>query len=306
MKQASGAQPKDEEGFMPGGEGEQQNGELNDQTQQIVETGSLTMSDGKNMIHCLTIIGQVEGHFILPPQNKTTKYEHVIPQIVAIEEDPNIEGLLIILNTVGGDVEAGLAIAELIAGMKKPTVSLVLGGGHSIGVPLAVASRVSFIAPTATMTIHPVRLNGVVVGVPQTFNYFDKMQDRIISFVSQNSHITAERFKQLMTTTGELVMDVGSVLDGVAAVNEGLIDHLGGLSDAIACLHEMIEANKEAEEKEKENEEKEKPDEAKKEPAKPKKDSGKSKAAGQSPKKPRSKATPSQKNKPESGNNNKQ
>ena len=212
------------------------------QTRQIIETGAITMSKGRHLIHCLTIIGQVEGHFILPPQNKTTKYEHIIPQIVAIEEDPSIEGLLIILNTVGGDVEAGLAIAELLAGMKKPTVSLVLGGGHSIGVPLAVCARKSFIVPTATMTIHPVRMNGIIVGVPQTLSYFDKMQDRIIKFVSENSHISSERFKQLMMNTGELVMDVGTVLDGEEAVKEGLIDQLGGLSDAISCLYEMIES----------------------------------------------------------------
>lgn len=214
---------------------------LDERTRQIIETGSVTLSNGRHLIHCLTIIGQVEGHFILPPQNKTTKYEHVIPQIVAVEEDPTIEGLLIVLNTVGGDVEAGLAIAELIAGMRKPTVSLVLGGGHSIGVPLAVCARRSFIATTATMTIHPVRMNGVVVGVPQTLNYFDRMQDRIVNFVSENSHVSAARFKQLMMNTGELVMDVGTVLEGRDAVKEGLIDGVGGLADAIACLNEMIE-----------------------------------------------------------------
>lgn len=233
-----------------GEQGEEENQEENEaqaQTRQIIETGAVTMR-GRHLIHCLTIIGQVEGHFILPPQNKTTKYEHVIPQIVAIEEDPAIEGLLIILNTVGGDVEAGLAIAELLAGMKKPTVSLVLGGGHSIGVPLAVCARKSFIVPTATMTIHPVRMNGVIVGVPQTLSYFDKMQDRIIKFVSQNSHITTERFKHLMMNTGELVMDVGTVLDGEEAVKEGLIDSLGGLSDAISCLYGMIEETAPADE----------------------------------------------------------
>lgn len=221
-----------------------ENEKLNDQTRQIIETGSVTMSDGKHLIHCLTIIGQVEGHYILPPQNKTTKYEHVIPQIVAVEEDPQIEGLLIILNTVGGDVEAGLAIAELISGMKKPTVSLVLGGGHSIGVPLAICARESFIAPTATMTIHPVRMNGIVVGVPQTLSYFDKMQDRIGKFVAQNSHIAPERFKQLMMHTGELVLDVGTVLEGEEAVREGLIDHTGGLSDALASLYRMIDEHR--------------------------------------------------------------
>lgn len=213
-----------------------------EQDQQIVKTGSVTPAGGKYAIHCLTIIGQVEGHYILPPQNKTTKYEHVIPQLVAIQQDPQIEGLIVILNTVGGDVEAGLAIAELIAGMNKPTVSLVLGGGHSIGVPLAVSARQSFIAPSATMTIHPVRMNGLVLGVPQTLSYFDKMQERIVRFVTENSGISSQRFRELMMTTGELMMDVGTVLDGDAAVQEGLIDHLGGLGDAIACLYELIES----------------------------------------------------------------
>ena len=212
-----------------------------EQDQQIVKTGSVTPAGGKYAIHCLTIIGQVEGHYILPPQNKTTKYEHVIPQLVAIQQDPQIEGLIVILNTVGGDVEAGLAIAELIAGMNKPTVSLVLGGGHSIGVPLAVSAWQSFIAPSATMTIHPVRMNGLVLGVPQTLSYFDKMQERIVRFVCDNSSITPSRFRELMMTTGELMMDVGTVLDGEAAVEEGLIDHLGGLAEAIDCLYELIE-----------------------------------------------------------------
>ena len=212
-----------------------------EQDQQIVKTGSVTPAGGKYAIHCLTIIGQVEGHYILPPQNKTTKYEHVIPQLVAIQQDPQIEGLIVILNTVGGDVEAGLAIAELIAGMNKPTVSLVLGGGHSIGVPLAVSARQSFIAPSASMTIHPVRMNGLVLGVPQTLSYFDKMQERIVRFVCDNSSITPSRFRELMMTTGELMMDVGTVLDGEAAVEEGLIDHLGGLAEAIDCLYELIE-----------------------------------------------------------------
>lgn len=216
------------------------------QIRQILETGSVTMARGRHPIHCLTVIGQIEGHFILPPNNKTTKYEHVIPQIIAVDEDPEIEGLLIILNTVGGDVEAGLAIAELLATMKKPTVSLVLGGGHSIGVPLAVSCRRSFIAPTATMTIHPVRMNGLIVGVPQTLGYFYKMQDRIIKFVSDNSHISAKRFRELMMNNGELVLDVGTVLDGKAAVKEGLIDRLGGLSDAVECLYRLIEEQSDA------------------------------------------------------------
>ena len=208
---------------------------------QIFESGSVTTAGGKHIFHCLTIIGQVEGHYTLPPQNKTTKYEHVIPQLVAIEQDPTIEGLLIILNTVGGDVEAGLAIAELISGMRTPTVSLVLGGGHSIGVPLACSARHSFISPSATMTVHPVRMNGLVLGVPQTLSYFDKMQQRITRFVCENSSITPQRFRRLMMKNGELVMDVGSVLDGEAAVKEGLIDEMGGLAQAIECLYQMIE-----------------------------------------------------------------
>ena len=206
----------------------------------IKETGSVTTESGKSKIHCLTIIGQIEGHMILPPQNKATKYEHVIPQLIAIEEDKNIEGLLIILNTVGGDVEAGLAIAEMISGLKKPTVSLVLGGGHSIGVPLAVASDFSFIAPSATMTVHPVRMNGLVIGVTQTFEYFDKMQQRIVEFVTRNSKIGAEEFKNLMLKTGEMANDVGTILFGSETVDCGLIDAVGGVSDALCKLHEMI------------------------------------------------------------------
>lgn len=208
---------------------------------EIKETGSVTVGKNGHLIHCLTVIGQIEGHYILPVQNKTTKYEHVIPQLVAIEESSEIEGLIIILNTVGGDIEAGLAIAELIAGMEKPTVSLVLGGGHSIGVPLAVSAKKSFIAPSATMTIHPVRMNGLVLGVPQTLSYFDKMQERIVRFVCENSGISSEKFRSLMMATGELVMDVGTVLDGEAAVETGLIDSLGGLSQALDCLYGMIE-----------------------------------------------------------------
>lgn len=206
----------------------------------IIQTGSIT-THGRHVIHCLTIIGQVEGHYILPSQNKTTKYEHVMPQLVAIEQDKEIKGLIILINTVGGDVEAGLAIAELIAGMSKPTVTIVLGGGHSIGVPLAVSANRSFIVPSATMTIHPVRMNGLVLGVPQTLSYFEKMQDRIVGFVTRNSKITEERFRELMMTTGELVMDVGTVLNGEDAVKEGLIDELGGLSDAVECLYRMID-----------------------------------------------------------------
>lgn len=214
---------------------------IDTRSEQIIEMGSITSARGKHVIHCLSIVGQIEGHFTLPPQNKTTKYEHVIPQLVAIEQDPEIEGLIIVLNTVGGDVEAGLAIAELIAGMKKPTVSLVLGGGHSIGVPLAVSARCSFIAPSATMTIHPVRMNGVVLGVPQTLSYFDKMQERIINFITQNSNVDAKRLHALMMQTGEMVMDVGTIIDGEQAVKEGIIDRLGSLSDAIEELYSMIE-----------------------------------------------------------------
>lgn len=205
------------------------------------ETGSITVKKNGHFIHCLTIIGQIEGHYILPSQNKTTKYEHVIPQLVAIEESKEIDGLLIILNTVGGDVEAGLAIAELLSTMKTPTASLVLGGGHSIGVPLAVSCKRSFIVPTATMTVHPVRMNGTVLGVPQTLSYFEKMQDRIARFVENNSQITAEEFRALMMKTGELIMDVGTVLDGEEAVKCGLVDELGGLSDALDYLESVIE-----------------------------------------------------------------
>lgn len=215
-----------------------------EQQKQITESGSVTTKNNGHTVHCLTIIGQIEGHYILPSQNKTTKYEHVIPQIVAVEEDPQIDGLLMLLNTVGGDVEAGLALAELVAGMKKPTVSLVLGGGHSIGVPLAVAAKRSFIAESASMTIHPVRMNGLVLGIPQTLEYFQRMQDRITNFVIQNSNISKERFMTLAMNTQELVMDVGTVLDGPDAVEEGLIDSLGSLSDAMDCLDRMIEKEK--------------------------------------------------------------
>lgn len=213
------------------------------QLQRIEAVGEVVSHNAKHLIHCLSIIGQVEGHYILPPQNKTTKYEHIIPALVAIEQDRSIEGLVIILNTVGGDVEAGLAIAELVAGMKTPTVSLVVGGGHSIGVPLAVCAKRSFIVPTATMTIHPVRMNGLVLGIPQTLSYFDKMQERIVRFVTENSNISDKRFRELMMQTGELVMDVGTVIDGKDAVSEGIIDELGGLSRAIECLYELIESS---------------------------------------------------------------
>ena len=212
-----------------------------DRAELIEKTGEVVSHNAKHLIHCLTVIGQVEGHYVLPSQNKTTKYEHIMPALVAIEQDRTIEGLVIILNTVGGDVEAGLAIVELIAGMKTPTVSLVVGGGHSIGVPLAVSAMKSFIVPSATMTIHPVRMNGLVLGVPQTLSYFDKMQDRIVNFVTANSGISEDDFRSLMMKTGELVMDVGTVVDGAKAVEIGLIDSLGGLSDAIECLYDLIE-----------------------------------------------------------------
>ena len=207
----------------------------------IAESGIVAATRGSHTIHCLTVIGTIEGHSFAPDNQKTTKYEHVIPQLVDIEEDPEIEALLVILNTVGGDVEAGLALAELIAGLSKPSATLVLGGGHSIGIPLAVSARRSFIVPTATMTVHPVRHSGMVLGVPQTMRYFEQMQERIVSFVSGHSGISAERFVQLMHNTGELVMDMGTVLNGQQAVDEGLIDSLGGLGDALAYLYREID-----------------------------------------------------------------
>lgn len=216
----------------------------NKQLDAIKELGSVEAVNGKHKIFCLTIIGEIEGHNILPEQSKTTKYEHVIPQLVAVEQDDSIEGMLVILNTVGGDVEAGLALAELISGMKKPTVSLVLGGGHSIGVPLAVSAKHSFIAQSATMTIHPVRTTGLVIGVPQTMNHFARMQGRITDFVVKNSNISAENFTELMMNTGELITDVGSTLSGKKAVSVGLIDSMGNLSEALDCLYKMIESKK--------------------------------------------------------------
>jgi ATP-dependent protease ClpP protease subunit len=207
---------------------------------QIIELGSdLTKSkDGK--IYTLTIIGQVEGHQVLPETCKTTKYEHVLPLLAGIEESDDIDGLLLLLNTVGGDIEAGLAIAEMIAGMKKPTVSLVLGGGHSIGIPLAVCTKKSFITPTASMTVHPVRMTGLVVGAPQTFRYFQRIQEQIADFVTANSKISKEDFEHYMMATGEMATDVGTILYGKEAVSSGLIDRLGGLNDALAALHRMI------------------------------------------------------------------
>ncbi|MCK9858116.1 ClpP family protease [Paenibacillus sp. ATY16] len=216
----------------------------------IVETiqqlGQTTTPASESNIFCMTIIGQVEGHIVLPPQNKTTKYEHLIPQLVAAEQNPKIEGILIVLNTVGGDVEAGLAIAEMISSLSKPTVTLVLGGGHSIGVPIAVAGNMSFIAATATMTIHPIRLNGLVIGVPQTFEYLDKMQERILKFVTMHSNVTEEKFKELMFKTGELTRDIGTTVIGSDAVKYGLIDAVGGLGDALRELNNRIAERKPA------------------------------------------------------------
>lgn len=212
--------------------------------QSIVDLGSSLIQSEKGTIYVLTIVGQIEGHQMLPPTSKSTKYEHVLPLLASLEESDQVEGLLILLNNGGGDVEAGLAISELIASMSKPTVSLVLGGSHSIGVPLAVSAKQSFIAPSAAMTIHPVRLNGLVIGVPQTFYYFERIQERIIQFVTANSSVKREAFTKLMLKTGELAADVGSVIYGEEAVELGLIDQIGGLSDALDCLHKMIEENR--------------------------------------------------------------
>lgn len=209
--------------------------------EEAAADGAVARTKGRHAIHCLTVIGQIEGHVISPANQKTTKYEHVIPQLVEVQEDPEIEGLLILLNTVGGDVEAGLALAELIAGVSKPTASLVLGGGHSIGIPLAVSAQRSFIVPTATMTVHPVRHSGTMLGVPQTMSYFERMQQRITGFVAAHSGMSAKRFNELMMKNGEMVMDVGSVLDGEMAVREGLIDELGTLEDALRWLYAEIE-----------------------------------------------------------------
>ncbi|MHB9095455.1 MAG: ClpP family protease [Eubacteriales bacterium] len=210
----------------------------------IKELGQMTVPQTKTNIHCLPIVGQIEGHMVLPPQNKTTKYEHMIPQLVALEESPEIEGVLIILNTIGGDVEAGLAIAEMITSMSKPTVSLVLGGGHSIGVPISVAANYSFIAETASMTIHPIRLTGLVIGVPQTYEYLDKMQDRVVNFITRHSHVTNEKLRELMFRTGELARDIGTVLIGKDATECGLIDEVGGISGAVKKLNQLIEERK--------------------------------------------------------------
>ena len=217
-------------------------------SQSILEFGSSLIQSKRGTIHVLTIVGQIEGHQVLPPTSKSTKYEHVMPLLALVEESDEIDGLLVLLNTVGGDIEAGLGIAELIASMSKPTVSLVLGGGHSIGVPLAVSAKRSFIAPSAAMTIHPVRLNGLVIGVPQTFYYFERVQERIIQFVTANSNVKRDTFTKLMLQTGELAADVGSVIYGEEAVELGLIDEIGGLSSALECLHGMIRERKSGEE----------------------------------------------------------
>lgn len=214
------------------------------QTEDIIKLGFVETKNPQGRIYCLNIIGQIEGHTLLSAQNKTTKYEHVLPQLVSVEENKDIDGLLVLLNTVGGDVEAGLAIAEMISGMDKPTVSLVLGGGHSIGVPLAVSTDYSFIASTATMTVHPLRLNGVVIGVRQTFEYFRKMQECITSFVVGNSKISEKDFRSMMLTTDEIANDVGTILFGQQAVDCGLIDEVGGLNDALKKLYVLINERK--------------------------------------------------------------
>ncbi|MCM3765709.1 ClpP family protease [Neobacillus niacini] len=236
-------QSNNQEGVEPQKE-EKPTSALMEKIQQLGQTNVPQLSPDSK-IHCLTIIGQIEGHLALPPQNKTTKYEHLIPQLVAIEQNPNIEGLLIILNTVGGDVEAGLAISEMLATLSKPTVSIVLGGGHSIGVPIAVSCDYSFIAETATMTIHPIRLTGLVIGVPQTFEYMDKMQERVVNFVTKHSKIPEETFKDLMFAKGNLTRDIGTNVIGADAVKVGLIDEIGGLGQAMKKLNELIELKRE-------------------------------------------------------------
>ncbi|MCR1898094.1 ATP-dependent Clp protease proteolytic subunit [Irregularibacter muris] len=216
-----------------------------DQTIESIEKlGQLNIPTFKSNIQNIVIIGQIEGHMVSPPQNKTTKYEHIIPQLLGIDENPDIDGLLLLLNTMGGDVEAGLAISELISSLSKPSVSIVLGGGHSIGVPLSVSTDYSFIVPTATMTIHPIRMSGLVIGVPQTFAYFNKMQERVVKFIARNSSMTEEKFRNLMLNTGELANDIGTILIGKEAVQYGLIDEVGGLAQAREKLQELIRLNK--------------------------------------------------------------
>lgn len=250
MSKENRSNPKSEDDSYIKNPAENEGGELDNSpvseqtTEQINETGAVLVNRNGVIIHCLTIVGQIEGHYILPPSSKATKYEHVIPQLVAVDEDDRIGGLLILLNTCGGDVEAGLAIAEVISGMKKPVVSIVLGGGHSIGIPLAVASKKSFIAKSASMTVHPVRTTGLTVGAPQTFEYFRKMQDRITTFVADNSNISKGRYNELVLNTGELVLDIGTILEGQEAVDEGLIDEVGTLATAMDALYEMIDSQK--------------------------------------------------------------
>lgn len=210
-------------------------------TQQIVDMGSTVVKNRHGTVHCLTIVGQVEGHMVLPNNTKSTKYEHVLPLLASLEESDEVDGLVLLLNTVGGDIEAGLAIAELVAGMRLPTVTLVLGGGHSIGVPLAVCGKETFIAPTASMTVHPVRMSGTVIAAPETYRYFERLQERIIQFVAANSRVTAERFRELMLSSGDMANDVGTVLYGEQAVAEGIIDRIGTLGDALEALYGQIE-----------------------------------------------------------------
>ena len=208
--------------------------------QPIIDMGSTVVKNSRGTVYCLTIVGQVEGHTLLPDNTKTTKYEHVLPLLAALEQSEQVEGLLLLLNTVGGDIEAGLAIAELVAGMTLPTVTLVLGGGHSIGVPLAVCGKETFIAPTASMTVHPVRMSGTVIAAPETYRYFERIRERIVRFVAAHSHISEERFRQLMLATGDMANDVGTVLYGEQAVAEGIIDRVGTLSDALEALYGQI------------------------------------------------------------------
>lgn len=228
-------------------EKEKNENEESERLDDIVKNGSVVTKNSKEVIHCLSIIGQIEGHYILPEGQKATKYEHIIPLLVAIEENEEIDGLLIVLNTMGGDVEAGLALSEMIASMRKPSVSIVLGGGHSIGVPLATSAKKSFIVPSATMTLHPVRINGLVVGVPQTFKYFGEMQRRIIKFICDHSNAEPEKINELMMRPDELATDVGSIIDGDEAVRYGIIDAVGGLDEALDALRAMIRKNKEYE-----------------------------------------------------------
>ena len=218
---------------------------VQDQLKDVVENGAVTTNNGRHVIHCLTIIGQIEGHYALSSENKTTKYEHVLPLLASVEEKDDVDGLLLLLNTVGGDIEAGLGIAELVAGMTKPTATLVLGGGHSIGVPLAVCGKATFIVPSASMTIHPVRMSGQVIAAPATYRYFERIQERIIDFVARNSRISAEKFRELMLSVGDMANDVGSVIYGQEAVALGIIDRIGSLSDALEALYKMVEKGRE-------------------------------------------------------------